>query len=242
MKSLIGLLVIGSVSAFASSSNSIEYNKVLDTIKEDIDLYQRSVPLTDKKNTCYHLGRIEQFTSLLQSDVESKVDEKSLRRRSKRHIRRVKRKSRDKTNFCSSKLRLIFGGLERDRVSHRMYKAEKRLNRFESKLSKRTSYPLNSGEVINDLITMSENIPFYKRAIRFKPEACYNLGMVSSQAELLEESLNDSLKQNEHFLNLKASIEVIKVDVCRGYYMENTYNKYMKRILKSAIKLKGIIK
>jgi hypothetical protein len=57
MKKIIGLLIFSSISSFANDNTS--YDNILDTIKEDITLYQRSIPLSDKKNTCYHLGRVE---------------------------------------------------------------------------------------------------------------------------------------------------------------------------------------
>jgi len=245
MKKIIGLLLLSSFSIFAAPNNNITYDEVIDILEEDISSFQRSILLSDKKNTCYHLGRVEQLSSLLQKDIETQISQRSLKRSIRRQMRKIKRKSRDKTKFCSNKFRLLFGGLERNRISRRMDKAQKKLKRFEDKAPSTTVYSLNSMQLIDHLISISEKRPTYVADRvsyqRFKPEACYFVGTTSSQIDLLERALSDSLKESKYFVSLQKSINTVKLDVCRGYYMENTFNKHTKRILENAIKLKDLI-
>jgi len=235
-------LVVFSSNVFASTIITTSYDDLIAYNQLRMPKVLTTIDNMDKKGSCLEMGKLEEYTFLLNYDIQLKSKQNLFSKKTSKLSAKLNKNIQDNENFCTSDISPIFGFRKINKLKRKYTRAARYSLRLSRSLrrSELKSEDLKNDQSINANIynlvnrasmlaySLTVQNPDNAGLVRWKPAACKDIGHLEAITELIFIKSNNGTEAIEldAYHSLTDALKVIRVDVCNGRFMENTYNKY----------------
>lgn len=206
MQVLTLLLAVFTTRAFAQTQN---YFYILDELRKSSSAGEKMLDQMDKKISCYHIGRIQALSSVLNKLLI--IDKNAITSKTYKRLKKLDKKVSKLGLFCNNKTQKI--GIQ-TLVTNLRLDGTKRLTRkiSEGLDSNELLYaliPIDFEDNLSNLVSSSRALPtqfgvavvdseLEVDANKYKPSSCYIVGQVYTYFELMKNN-SDGIQINNMF-------------------------------------------